>query len=212
MSGTSGTSGRAEQAGWTGSRALEWRIAWRHLRVGERHPRWVDVLMLVSLFLLVVGVGFVLWAGHLGPEPLPGEQLFSAAASSALQRQFGVFGGVSIGLGVMAMVLALLARFFNLLATIITMSVLLGCMALVVVLSLACLVYMVRVFHVTDPRWARDFRVHLGLLQLPPMVMFAAHMAIGPALLMFGTMIWAFLFLDITWAVARDLVRRWTGG
>ena len=136
MSGTSGTSGRAEQAGWTGSRALEWRIAWRHLRVGERHPRWVDVLMLVSLFLLVVGVGFVLWAGHLGPEPLPGEQLFSAAASSALQRQFGVFGGVSIGLGVMAMVLALLARFFNLLATIITMSVLLGCMALVVVLSL----------------------------------------------------------------------------
>lgn len=84
--------------------------------------------------------------------------------------------------------------------------------ALVVVLSLACLVYMVRVFHVTDPRWARDFRVHLGLLQLPPMVMFAAHMAIGPALLMFGTMIWAFLFLDITWAVARDLVRRWTGG
>lgn len=79
---------------------------------------------------------------------------------------------------------------------------------LVVGISLACLVYMARVFHVTDPRWARDFRIHLGLLQVPPMVMFAAHMAIGPALLMFGTMIWAFLFLDVTWEVARDLVRR----
>ncbi|MFV8754371.1 FtsX-like permease family protein [Nannocystaceae bacterium ST9] len=122
--------------GWTGSSSLEWRIAWRHLRVGERHPRWVDLLMLVSAFLMLVGMGFVLWAGTLGPEPLPGEQLFSAAGSSALQRQFGVFGGLSIGMGVMALVLALLARFFNLLATIITMSVLLGCMALVVVLSL----------------------------------------------------------------------------
>lgn len=129
-------SARAAPEAWTGSRSLEWRIAWRHLRVGERHPRWVDLLMLVSAYLMIVGVGFVLWAGHLGPEPLPGEQLFSAAASSALQRQFGVFGGVSIVLGVMALVLALLARFFNLLATIITMSVLLGCMALVVVLSL----------------------------------------------------------------------------
>ncbi len=86
---------------------------------------------------------------------------------------------------------------------------------LVVGLSLACLVYMVRVFHVTDPRWARDFRIHLGLLQLPPMVMFAAHMAIGPALLMFATMIWAFSFLDVTWVVLRTLsarnpIRRWT--
>lgn len=126
----------AASAGWTKARSLEWRIAWRHLRVGERHPRWVDLLTLVACFLLIVGAGFVGWAMHLGPDPLPGEQIFSATASSAQQRQFGVFGGVSIGLGVMAMVLALLARFFNLLATIITMSVLLGCMALVVVLSL----------------------------------------------------------------------------
>lgn len=116
--------------------ALEWRIAWRHLRVGERHPRWVDLLGFVALFLLIVGGGFIGWAVHIGPEPVAGEQIFSVAASSALQRQFGVFGGLTIALGVMALVLAALARFFNLLATIITMSVLLGCMALVVVLSL----------------------------------------------------------------------------
>jgi ABC-type lipoprotein release transport system permease subunit len=116
--------------------ALEWRIAWRHLRVGERHPRWVDVLTLVSVFMLVVGVGFVVWAGHLGPAPEPGEQMFAANIATGLQRQFGVFGGLSLAIGAMLLVVAALARFFNLLATIITMSVLLGCMALVVVLSL----------------------------------------------------------------------------
>lgn len=119
---------------WT--HALEWRIAWRHLRVGERHPRWVDALTYASLFVLAVGIGFVAWAAHLGPAPEPGEQLFSATVATALQRQFGVFGGLSLAIGTMLLVLAVLARFFNLLATIITMSVLLGCMALVVVLSL----------------------------------------------------------------------------
>jgi ABC-type lipoprotein release transport system permease subunit len=119
---------------WT--HALEWRIAWRHLRVGERPPRWVYVLFVVGVFLLAVGFGFVGWARHLGPAPEPGEQLFSAAIATAQQRNFGVFGGLSIGVGSMLLVLAALARFFNLLATIITMSVLLGCMALVVVLSL----------------------------------------------------------------------------
>jgi lipoprotein-releasing system permease protein len=119
---------------WT--HALEWRIAWRHLRVGERHPRWVDALTFTSLFVLAIGLGFVFWAAHLGPAPEPGEQLFSATVATALQRQFGVFGGLSLAIGTMLLVLAVLARFFNLLATIITMSVLLGCMALVVVLSL----------------------------------------------------------------------------
>jgi ABC-type lipoprotein release transport system permease subunit len=121
-------------ASWTN--ALEWRIAWRHLRVGDRHPRWVDLLTVVSLFMLTVGVSFVLWAAHLGPSPLPDEQLFSAAIATPQQRNFGVFGGLSVAAGAMLLVLALLARFFNLLATIITMSVLLGVMALVVVLSL----------------------------------------------------------------------------
>ncbi len=116
--------------------ALEWRIAWRHLRVGETHPRWVDVLTLIAVVMVLMGLLFVLWAAHLGPAPAPGEQLFSAAVATAQQRQFGVFGGLSISLGVMLGVVALLTRYFNLLATIITMSVLLGCMALVVVLSL----------------------------------------------------------------------------
>lgn len=116
--------------------ALEWRIAWRHLRVGEHHPRWVDALSIVSLFMLAIGVGFVVYAAWIGPETLPGEQLFAASVSTAQQRNFGVFGGLSIAIGAMLLVLALLSRFFNLLASIITMSVLLGCMALVVVLSL----------------------------------------------------------------------------
>ncbi|NVB41581.1 FtsX-like permease family protein [Pseudenhygromyxa sp. WMMC2535] len=116
--------------------ALEWRIAWRHLRAGERHPAWVDALTGVAVFIILIGLGFVFWAAHLGPAPEPGEQLFSAAVATAQQRQFGVFGGASIALGGMLLVLAALARFFNLLATLITMSVLLGCMALVVVLSL----------------------------------------------------------------------------
>lgn len=80
--------------------------------------------------------------------------------------------------------------------------------ALVVGLSLACLVYMARVFHVTDPRWARDFRIHLALLQVPPMVMFGAAMSPGLVALMFGTMAWSFMFLDVTWEIARDLARR----
>jgi ABC-type lipoprotein release transport system permease subunit len=128
------SSNDGRSTGWVN--ALEWRIAWRHLRVGERHPRWVDLLSGVSVFMLVVGVAFVLWAAHLGPTPGPDEQLFSAAIATPQQRNFGVFGGLSVAVGSMLLVLALLARFFNLLATIITMSVLLGCMALVVVLSL----------------------------------------------------------------------------
>jgi ABC-type lipoprotein release transport system permease subunit len=128
------SSDQERSVGW--ANALEWRIAWRHLRVGERHPRWVDLLSVVSLFMLAVGAGFVLWAAHLGPPPGPDEQLFSAAIATPQQRNFGVFGGLSVAVGSMLLVLALLARFFNLLATIITMSVLLGCMALVVVLSL----------------------------------------------------------------------------
>lgn len=128
------SSDQERSAGW--ANALEWRIAWRHLRVGDRHPRWVDLLSVVSLFMLAVGAGFVLWAAHLGPPPGPDEQLFSAAIATPQQRNFGVFGGLSVAVGAMILVLALLARFFNLLATIITMSVLLGCMALVVVLSL----------------------------------------------------------------------------
>jgi lipoprotein-releasing system permease protein len=127
-------SDQERSTGW--ANALEWRIAWRHLRVGDRHPRWVDLLSVVSLFMLAVGAGFVLWAAHLGPPPGPDEQLFSAAIATPQQRNFGVFGGLSVAIGAMLLVLALLARFFNLLATIITMSVLLGVMALVVVLSL----------------------------------------------------------------------------
>jgi hypothetical protein len=119
-----------------GFRALEWRIAWRHLRAGERAPRWVNVLTIVAVFVLCIGLGFALYAASLGPEALEGEQLLSAGITTPYQRYYGVFGGGSMAAATMLMVFALYARFFNLLSTIITMSVLLGCMALVVVLSL----------------------------------------------------------------------------
>lgn len=85
-------------------------------------------------------------------------------------------------------------------------------LVLVVAVSLACLVYMARVFHVTDPRWQRDFRVHLALLQVPPMLLFGAAMPPALVALMFGTMAWSFLFLDVTWQLARELVAKVTRG
>ena len=116
-------------------RAIEWKIAWRHLRVGGEHPAWADLLLLASLYLCMVGLGFALHAAT-GIDVSEGGQIFSGTELSPSQRWFGIFGAVGVFCGVLGIVFALLGRFFNLLATIITMSVLLGCMALVVVLSL----------------------------------------------------------------------------
>jgi lipoprotein-releasing system permease protein len=118
-------------------RPVEWQIAWRHLRVGDTPP-WVRLVFLAAAFLLAVGGGFAGWAGTVlaapAPEPLPG--IIDGPALSPEQQAFGTLGGLTLVCGAMLLVFALLARLFNLLATIITFSVLLGCMALVVVLSL----------------------------------------------------------------------------
>jgi lipoprotein-releasing system permease protein len=116
-------------------RAIEWKIAWRHLRVGGETPQWANLLLLASLYLCMAGLGFALHAAT-GIQVGEGAQVFSGTELSPSQRWFGIFGAVGVFAGVLGLVFALLGRFFNLLATIITMSVLLGCMALVVVLSL----------------------------------------------------------------------------
>ena len=112
-------------------------MAWRHLRIGEVRPMWPQTMTFVALFLLVVGLGFAAYSGFLGTDTsaaeaagyLPGELL-------ERQHSFGILAAISLAIGSMLLVFASLARVFNLLATVITMSVLLGCMNLVVVLSL----------------------------------------------------------------------------
>ena len=113
---------------------LDWMIAWRHLRSGDVLAPWVRPLLLGSIYLIVIGALLAVYASTL--DDAGGVALDAADPPSALQRYFGGFGGITLLAGVMALAFALLARFFNLLPTIIAMSVLLGCMALVVVLSL----------------------------------------------------------------------------
>ena len=132
---------------WWGITRLDWLIAWRHLRVGEERPTWVAPLVTASMYLIVVGLGFALYALYLGQggESPTGVQVTFRDAlappnepppATPLQRYFGIFGALTLLLGVMPLIFGLFSWFFNLLATIISMSVLLGCMALVVVLSL----------------------------------------------------------------------------
>jgi lipoprotein-releasing system permease protein len=134
---------------------LDWLIAWRHLRSGEDFPKWVLPLVFGAIYVLVVGGALAYWGvllgGPMGEDPalalhpdaimldpslIPEDELLASAGPTPLQRWYGTFGGVTIMAGVMLLAFGLLARFFNLLPTIIAMSVLLGCMALVVVLSL----------------------------------------------------------------------------
>jgi lipoprotein-releasing system permease protein len=120
-------------------RPIEWRIAWKHLRAGDDSPGWVKWLFVAAAFLLVLGSAFGIYAGvALAPEAgtIAGQPIFAGPTLSPEQQAFGSIGGVTIFIGYMLLVFAVLARFFNLLATIITFSVLLGCMALVIVLSL----------------------------------------------------------------------------
>ena len=120
---------------------LDWLIAWRHLRTGDELPVWVRPLLVGAIYLIAVGGALAWYASTLdpgiapivdGPFEVPGTDV----GPTPLQRYYGAFGGLTLVLGIMALTFGLLSWFFNLLPTIITMSVLLGCMALVVVLSL----------------------------------------------------------------------------
>jgi len=118
---------------------LDWLVAWRHLRTGDDRPAWVLWVNFLSVYLIVAGgiVALYAYLGDFSGEPM----LLSSLERSnnpvtPLQRNYGTFGALTVAVGVMGLILGVLALFFNLLPTIITMSVLLGCMALVVVLSL----------------------------------------------------------------------------
>jgi lipoprotein-releasing system permease protein len=116
---------------------LEWRIAWRHLRVGERSPAWATIVLLVGAFLLAVGSGLFIYGSSLGKsgEELNLGSLVLGIDLTAYQHYLAQFGLATAAAGLLALLYASLSLFFNLLSTIITMSVLLGCMALVVALS-----------------------------------------------------------------------------
>ncbi len=124
-----------------GFAALDWLIAWRHLRSGDDRPAWVRALLMMSVYLIVIGVGMAVYASSLStpPPPVidgPFGPIEPDVIATPIEQWFGTFGALTLILGVMSLVFGLLARFFNLLPTVITMSVLLGCMALVIVLSL----------------------------------------------------------------------------
>ena len=127
--------------GMIGISRLDWLIAWRHLRMGDELPTWVRWLTLLSVYLIAAGGVLAWYAASLDPGSTgtvlgPDGPVEAELGPTALQRYYGTFGGITLAIGVMCLTLGLLGRFFNLLPTIITMSVLLGCMALVVVLSL----------------------------------------------------------------------------
>ncbi|MBK9754987.1 MAG: FtsX-like permease family protein [Nannocystis sp.] len=124
---------------------LHWHIAWRHLRVGERPPAWVRSVLAVSFYLVIVGLGLVLFAQYgLAPEPIVDTGALALPAGiepldlipTPRQSYYGAFGGLTLLLGAMLLLGGVLSRIFTVLATVITISVMLGCMALVVVLSL----------------------------------------------------------------------------
>ena len=127
------------------STRLHWHIAWRHLRVGDRPPPWIRTVFIVAVYLVFVGAGMALYAGYwltpdivpdLGDLGLPDGIAAADLIATPLQTYVGVFGGFTLLLGAMLLLGAILSRIFTLLATVITISVMLGCMALVVVLSL----------------------------------------------------------------------------
>jgi len=123
-------------SGGAGGR-LHWMIAWRHLRAGEQ-ATFSGPLALIALYLIVVGFGLAGYAAI--PEPAlispPPLELLAPPPPPSASSYYGLVGGVTLFVGVMMLIGGLLARFFTVLATVIIISVMLGCMALVVVLSL----------------------------------------------------------------------------
>lgn len=131
----------------TSTSRLHWQIAWRHLRVGDRPSAWVRPVLGVGLYLVVVGLGLVTYAQWgLAPEPVleAGAGLLALPAGvepidmipTPRQAYYGALGGFTLLLAAVFLLVGVLSRIFTLLATVITISVMLGCMALVIVLSL----------------------------------------------------------------------------
>ena len=114
------------------SSRLHWHIAWRHLRVGERPPAWVRSVLAVSFYLVIVGLGLVLFAQYgLAPEPIVDTGALALPAGiepldlipTPRQSYYGAFGGLTLLLGAMLLLGGVLSRIFTVLATVITISV-----------------------------------------------------------------------------------------
>ena len=119
---------------------LHWMIAWRHLRAGDRPAAFVGPLALLAAYLIVVGLGMAGYAAFAEPSAAPVapvlEVLGAPQPPPPTESFYGLFGGATLFVGAMLLLGGVLLRFFTLLATVIIVSVMLGCMALVVVLSL----------------------------------------------------------------------------
>ncbi|RMH00197.1 MAG: FtsX-like permease family protein [Deltaproteobacteria bacterium] len=106
--------------------------------MGDDRPSWVVPALLVGLYLLVVGVGFAVYAAHI--DPVGGEAIVPGFdpgdRGMTAQRAYGFLAAGTLAAGGMLLLFGALSYVFNLLASVITLSVLLGCMALVVVLAL----------------------------------------------------------------------------
>lgn len=104
-------------------------LAWRHLRARGPLSGWAKLAGWISLYMVVAGLGLVGFAqvvpAGLDPTAPPADRVYEL-----------LFGGVTATLGLAGLALISLLRVFNLLATLIIVSVAQGCMALVVVLSL----------------------------------------------------------------------------
>jgi len=105
-------------------------LAWRHLRA-HKTPTWLPGLALRALYLILIGVAFLLWSAA---APRPG--MFSAPPLTPPIDYAGALGSLTLAVGGLLLGFCVLARLFNLLATIIAYSVAQGCMALVLVLGL----------------------------------------------------------------------------
>lgn len=119
---------------------MQWRIAWRHLRgSGGQGGRGSAIILWIAGILLLIGLAFAGYAHWLdqGPEPISGADTFVVGVDlQSRQRWFGLLGAGTAAVGGLLFLFGLFGRFFSLLSSIIIMSVLLGCMQLVVVLSL----------------------------------------------------------------------------
>lgn len=122
---------------------LHWQIAWRHLRVGDRPPTWAWPALGLAIYLLLVGAGLVVYASYglapeaaLDPALLPTDLGPLDVLPTPKQSYYGAIGAFTLFLGTAMLLGAALSLVFTLLATVISVSVMLGCMALVVVLSL----------------------------------------------------------------------------
>lgn len=108
---------------------FELTLAWRHLRAQRKLPGWARVISWLSGYMVLAGLALIVFAIYAPPELNP------LGPPNAHSYEW-MFGGATAALGGIGLCLTGLLRVFNLLATLIIVSVAQGCMALVVVLSL----------------------------------------------------------------------------